>query len=152
MIITTSCSHRSPSTDDCKYSTPPCVSVCPSTVVGSLLCVASIYPCLPHITPSPFLRPQTCPLLSPFLSSPLTRQKHGAFLTGSDRPQSSTISTSQPPPTTTTTTLFYSFFFLNTFSNRKWFPPVAPGVALSLLMRCVLLLGSRWGDSELLVV
>lgn len=117
VITITSRSHRSPSTDDCKYSTPACVSVCLSTVVGSLLYVAAIYPCfLPHIAPSPLSQPRLSELshlsvlrsLSSFssltLSLFLRRQKHGAFLTGSDRshfplpPPPSTISTNQCPP------------------------------------------------------
>ena len=107
VITITSRSHRSPSTDDCKYSTPACVSVCLSTVVGSLLYVAAIYPCfLPHIAPSPSSQPRLSELshlsvlrsLSSFssltLSLFLRRQKHGAFLTGSDRSHFPSL----PPP------------------------------------------------------
>lgn len=70
VITITSRSHRSPSTDDCKYSTPACLSVCPSTVVGSLLYVAAIVPCfLPHITPSPLSQPHLSDLSHPSLVS-----------------------------------------------------------------------------------
>lgn len=144
VITITSRSHRSPSTDDCKYSTPACVSVCLSTVVGSLLYVAAIYPCfLPHIAPSPLSQPRLSELshlsvlrsLSSFssltLSLFLRRQKHGAFLTGSDRshfplpPPPSTISTNQCPPPSSAVSSSWTLS-----SNRKWCSSLAPGVAL----------------------
>lgn len=166
VITITSRSHRSPSTDDCKYSTPACVSVCLSTVVGSLLYVAAIYPCfLPHIAPSPLSQPRLSELshlsvlrsLSSFssltLSLFLRRQKHGAFLTGSDRshfplpPPPSTISTNQCPPP-----FFRCLFFLNTLLKQEvvllscaWCCLVFFSCIVSFLLRF------WWGDSDLSV-
>lgn len=146
VITITSCSHRSPYTDDCKYSTPACMSVCPSTVVGSLLYVAAISPVFcPTSHPFSLLHSLTsliCPISLSSCSFPLflsynsvclsRRQKHGAFLTGSDRshPQQS-----MPHPLSSWTLS----------SNRKWYSSLAPGVALFLLMHCVLLTGTLVG-------
>lgn len=112
---------------------------------GSLLYVAVIppvdaqhSPCpssQPHLTELSHLSCISSSLL--FLSntvSRLRRQKHGALLTASDRfPQQF------PPPTWTLS------------SNRKWNSCLAPGVALSFLVHCVLLFRLWWGDSDLLV-
>lgn len=114
---------------------------------GSLLYVAVIPPVDAQHSPCPSSQPHltelshlSCiPSSLLFLSntvSRLRRQKHGALLTASDRfPQ-------QPPPSLSTWTLS---------SNRKWNSCLAPGVALSFLVHCVLLFRLWWGDSDLLV-
>lgn len=65
VITITSRSHRSPSTDDCKYSTPVCVSVCSSTVVWfSSVCGCDFPLLMLNITPVPphSLTSQNCPI------------------------------------------------------------------------------------------
>lgn len=115
---------------------------------GSLLYVAVTFPCwcptlpLSLLTASPH---RTVPFLPFFFfsSSPtlsrVRRQKHGALLTGSDR----------FPSTVSSPFLYLATWTLS--SHRKWNSCVAPGVALSLLMHCVLLFRLWWGDSDLLV-
>lgn len=152
VIAITSRSHRSPSTDDCKYSTPACVSVCPSTVVGSLLCVAAISPFfLPHITPAhlsqlshPSLISSSCSLLFSFSSSSLSNsvshfEKTGAWcipwlvpIGSTTLQQSSPINAPPPPPTPRPSSAVFLSETLS--SNRKWNSSVASGVTSFLLM------------------
>lgn len=55
VITITSRSHRSPSTDDSKYSTPACVSVCSLTVVWFSSVCGCDFPLLMPNTPLPLL-------------------------------------------------------------------------------------------------
>lgn len=140
-----------------------CLSVRPRWLVLCYMWLRSspvLYP-TSHPLPSHSLTSQSCPishlLLLLFCSllllsntvSLLRRQKHGAFLTGSDRSHYfSTVSTNQCPPPSPSSAVFFSWTLS---SNRKWNSSLAPGVALFLLMHCVLLLRLWWGDSDLSV-
>lgn len=101
-----------------------------------------------HPVPSLSLTSQNCPISHVFLLllsslllsnavSPLRRQKHGAFLTGFRLVPLFLNSLHQSIPPHPPSSAVFSWTLS---SNRKWNSSIAPGVALFLLMHCVLLL------------